>query len=478
MIRSRLCACLVPLVSALVPHDGRAQRPTLGPATRAFVSVEAPAVAITNVVLIDGTGAAARRGQTVVMQDGTIRAVGATGSVAIPAGATVIDGTGHTLMPGIVGLHDHLYYTATGGRLVQLTFSGPRLYLASGVTTVRTTGSQSPYSDINLKRQVDAGQVPGPRIHVTSPYLTGPGGGGTMAIAKTAEDARRFVAYWAEEGATWIKFYTNISRAAMKAAIDEAHRRGMRATGHLCSVTFREAVEMGIDDLAHGAHTASDFYPGKKPDECPADNLAVLDREMRGDGPVATPLINYMVQRKASMTTTMAIYEVFYPGRPVTDARTLDLMAPDIRAAYLAERAMIDTAKAWPFTKGSFARALAFDRAFFKAGGLLSSGVDPTGNGGALPGLGDQRGYELLREAGFTTEEAVQVVTLNGARILGEETRLGSVEPGKVADLVLLAGDLTRDPGVIRRTVTVFKDGVGYDSAKLLAALKGRVGVN
>jgi imidazolonepropionase-like amidohydrolase len=185
-----------------------------------------------------------------------------------------------------------------------------------------------------------------------------------------------------------------------------------------------------------------------------------------------------MVRRKVSMTTTMAIFEVFYPRRAVTDARTLELMAPDIRAAYLAERAMIDTATVWPFSTGSFARALAFDRAFHRAGGLLASGVDPTGNGGALPGLGDQRGYELLREAGFTTEEAVQVVTLNGARILGEEKRLGSVEAGKVADLVLLKGELTSAPDVIRQTVTVFKDGVGYDSAKMFAALKGRVGIN
>lgn len=473
-----LAAALPATLAAQSAAPSPASRPALGPAARAFVSVDAPAVAITNVMVVDGTGAPARRGQTVVVQDGRIRAVGATGSVAVPAGATVIDGAGHTVIPGIVGLHDHLYYTATGGRLVQLTFSGPRLYLASGVTTVRTTGSQSPYSDINLKREVDAGRVPGPRIHVTSPYLTGPGGGGTMSVASTPEEARRFVAYWAEEGASWIKFYTNISRASMKAAIDEAHRKGIRATGHLCSVTFREAVELGIDDLAHGAHTASDFYPGKKPDECPGDNLSVLDREMRGDGPVAGPLIDLMVRRKVSMTTTMAIFEVFYAGRPVTDARTLELMAPDIRAAYLAERAMIDTAKAWPFTPGSFARALAFDRAFHQAGGVLASGVDPTGNGGALPGLGDQRGYELLREAGFSTEEAVRVITLNGARILGEDTRLGSVEAGKVADLVLLKGDLTSAPDVIRQTVTVFKDGVGYDSAKIFAALKGRVGIN
>lgn len=466
------------LILGAVAVPAAAQLPTLAPGVKQYASVEAPVVAITNVVLVDGTGAPARRGQTVVLRDGKIEAVGPAAQVKAPAGATVIDGTGHTVIPGLVGLHDHLYYTASGGRAMQMSFTGPRLYLGSGVTTIRTTGSQSPYADINLKREVDAGRVPGPRIYVTTPYLTGPGGGGGMSVAATPEEAQRFVAYWAEEGATWIKFYTDISRAAMKAAIDEAHKRGMRATGHLCSVTFREAVELGIDDLAHGVLTATDFHPRKVPDKCPPDAFAVLDSTVAGDGPVATSLIDFMVKRKASMTTTMAIFEVFYPKRPVTEQRSLDLMAQEVREAYLRERAFIDTTRHWPFSVEGFNRALAFDRAFSRAGGLLASGVDPTGNGGALPGHGDQRGYELLREAGFTTEEAVQVVTYNGARILGEGQRFGSVEAGKSADLVLLKGDLTTDPKIIRNTVTVFKDGIGYDSAKLIAAVKGRVGVN
>lgn len=471
---------ILPVLVLLAASHGPAlaQRPTLSQEALRYVGVNDPVVAITDVVLVDGTGTPARRGQTVVLRDGRIEAVGPTAAVTVPAGATVINGTGHTVIPGIVGLHDHLYYTASGGRLMQMSFTGPRLYLGSGVTTVRTTGSQSPYADINLKREVDAGRTPGPRIHVTTPYLTGPGGGGTMSVASTPEEARRFVAYWAEEGASWIKFYTNISRAAMKAAIDEAHKHGMRATGHLCSVTFREAVDLGIDDLAHGVLTATDFHPRKRPDYCPPDAFAVLDTMVAGDGPIAGGLIDHMVSRKASMTTTMAIFEVFYPKRPVTEQRSLDLMAPEVRAAYLKERAFIDSSANWPFTEAGFRRALAFDRAFFRAGGLLASGVDPTGNGGALPGHGDQRGYELLREAGFTTEEAMQVITLNGARILGEGARLGSVEPGKVADLVLLKGDLTADTFVIRNTVTIFKDGVGYDSARLIDAVRGRVGVN
>jgi hypothetical protein len=475
---SLLQAAFVAGLAAVAPAFLAAQRPELSADTRAYVTVDSPVVAITNVLVIDGTGGAARPGQTVLIRDGMIAEVGPAGKVKVPAGALAVDGTGRTLIPGMIGLHDHLFYMAAGGRSAQMTFTGPRLYLGAGVTTIRTTGSSSPYSDINLKRRIDQGQVPGPRIYVTTPYLTGPKGGGDMAIAETAEEARRFVDYWAEEGASWIKFYTNISREAMGAAIDEAHKRGMKATGHLCSVTFREAVGLGIDDLAHGGMTATDFIPDKEPDKCPPNPLSATDRAIAGDGPVATPLIAYMIEQGASMTTTPAVYELFYQHRKVTEERSLSLMAPEVRAAYTAERARIDSMPDWPLTPEGFARSLAFDHAFYQAGGLLASGVDPTGNGGALPGLGDQRGYEILIEGKFTPEQAVQVVSLNGARVLGIADRFGSIEKGKVADLVLMQGDLRADPTVIERVEVVFKDGVGYDSPRLIAATKGRVGID
>jgi len=457
-----------------------AQRPELGPTVRRYIQVDTPVVAITSVLLVDGTGAPARPGQTVVFErdGGRITAVGPSDRTRLPRGALVLDGTGHTLIPGLVGLHDHLFYTASGGRSVSATFTGPRLYLAAGVTTIRTTGSHAPYADINLKRNIEAGRLPGPRIHVTAPYLTGSGGGGSMAVVTTPEAARRFVAYWADEGAEWIKFYTDITRENMRAAIEEAKRRRVFTTGHLCAVTFREAAELGIDDLAHGAFTATDFHPRKKPDECPAGSMAVLDTVVTAEGPVAESVIRTLIARNVSVTSTLPVIEAFYPRRPVTDPRSLDLMAPEVRTAYLADRAFIDTSSTWPFTEGGLRRQMAWEVAFFRAGGLLGNGVDPTGNGGALPGFGDQRGYELIREAGLTTEEAIQVATLNGARILRVADRLGSIEKGKLADLVLLHGDLTADPGVIRNVVTVFKDGIGYDPARLLDDVRGRVGIN
>lgn len=463
---------------ALVPAAVRAQRPVLSDNVRKYVSSDTNLVAITGVTIINGRGTPAVPGQTVLIRDGRIAEVGAAARVKTPAGAQVVDGTGMTLIPGIVGMHDHMFYTAAGGVGVTMSFTGPRLYLASGVTSVRTTGTRSPYADINLMAAIDSGLVPGPRIHVTTPYLTGPEGGGSMSVAASPEQARRFVAYWAAEGATWVKFYTDISRDAMKAAIDEAHKQGIKATGHLCSVTFQEAIDLGIDDFAHNVLTASDFVADKQPDKCPNNLYKQLDSLVSGDSPMAKSLIQSMISHKVSMTTTMAIYEALSPGRPVQDERSLELMTPVVRAAYMKNRAYIDSMPGYMFTKDGFARALAFDKAFYAAGGVMASGVDPTGNGGALPGFGDQRGYELLRESGLTAEQAVQVVSFNGARILGVDAKLGSVEKGKIADLVLLKGDLVADPSVIRNVVTVYKDGVAYDPSRLIDAVRGRVGVD
>jgi imidazolonepropionase-like amidohydrolase len=298
-----------------------------------------------------------------------------------------------------------------------------------------------------------------------------------MAEITTPDAARRFVAYWSMEGAEWIKAYTDIRRAELKAAIDEAHKRGMKVTGHLCSVSFKEAVSLGIDNLEHGLLTATDFDPEKQPDACPSNSVPrVGAASMTSDTAKAT--IAAMVAKGVGMTSTLAVYEPFFPNRPTKDERTLEAMSPEVRDAYLKRRAQIDTSKNWTFKPEMLKHAMQFERDFAKAGGRLAAGVDPTGFGGALPGFGDQRNYELLVEAGFTPPQVVQIMTANGAKILGAYDKVGSVEKGKLADLVVLQGDLTSDPSVIRKVTTVFKDGVGYDSAKLIAAVKGRVGID
>ncbi|HUG40817.1 MAG TPA: amidohydrolase family protein [Longimicrobiales bacterium] len=442
----------------------------------AYVAVDAPVVALTNVKVIDGTGAPARDGQTIILRDGRIAGVGDAALMDVPGDAEVHDLSGHTVIPGLVGLHNHLFYTAAGGRSAQMTQTGPLLYLASGVTTIRTTGSRAPYDEINLREAIELGWVPGPRMHITAPYITGGHGTNTMVQINSPAAARRFVAYWGEEGATWLKAYTNIGSAELKAAIDEAHARGMKVTGHICSVSFREAVALGIDNLEHGLFTNSDYAEGKKKDECPT-NVVTRVGLVDVDGPEVARTFRDMVENGVAMTSTLAVYELFVPQRPTRDERTLRAMAPEVRADYLAARARIDEGGRTAYTAEIFRNAMAYERAFHSAGGLLAAGVDPTGNGGALPGFGDQRNYELLIEAGFSPEEVVNIMTLNGAHVLGVDAELGSIEAGKLADLVVIPGDLTTDPSLIRGTRLVFKDGVGYDPAKLIADAEGLVGI-
>ncbi|HKW46679.1 MAG TPA: amidohydrolase family protein [Gemmatimonadaceae bacterium] len=464
---------------ALIATNAAAQSvSSMSKTTRDFVTVSEPVVALTNVTVIDGTGAAAKPNQTIVIRDGKIAAVGAASAVTVPQGARSIDLSGQTVIPGLIGMHDHLFYTAAGGREASLGYSGPRLYLASGVTTIRTTGSVAPYADIGTKHAVDVGQIPGPHIFLTAPYITGAGTNGTtdMAVVTSPEAARRFVAYWAQEGATWIKAYTDIKRADLKAAIDEAHKRGLKVTGHLCSVSFQEAVDLGIDNLEHGFMTNTDFDSEKKPDMCPANSMTRVGMA-NASGETAHLTIKKMIDHRVPMTSTLAVFEPFFKGRPVSDERTLDAMAPEVKTAYLNVRSFIDTSSTWMFKPEMLKSQMAFEKEFVDAGGLLAAGVDPTGFGGALPGYGDQRNYELFIEAGFTPAQAVQIMSANGAKILGVYTKTGSVEAGKAADLIVLNGDLVADPSTIRKVTTVFKDGVGYDSPKLIASVKGRVGI-
>ena len=451
-----------------------AQRPdSLSEEVRKYVAVDTSVIALTHVQVLDGTGAPPRSDQTILIRNGRIAEVGPAGSMKVPAGVRTMDLNGHTVIPGLVGMHNHLFYTAAGGRAAQMSYTGPRLYLAAGVTTIRTAGGRSPYAEINLRHNINRGRVPGPRIHLTAPYITGDSGGGSMDVVTSPDEARRFVAYWASEGATWIKAYTDIRRAELKAAIEEAHKRGIKVTGHLCSVSFREAVTLGIDNLEHGILTASDFDSSKQPDVCPVTVGQSLPEEE-----AAREVIQAMVKRGVSMTSTLAVYEPFVARRPTKDPRVLNAMAPEVRQSYLNIRNEIDSAGTGSISGESFSGAMAFERTFVELGGLLASGVDPTGLGGALAGYGDQRNYELFIEAGFTPEQAIRIMTLNGAKILGVQQRLGSVERGKLADLVVLKGNLAREPAVIRNTTLVFKDGVGFDPAKLIESIQGRVGID
>lgn len=461
------------LALSLSAVPAAAQRPTIGNATRQYVRVDTSLLAFTNARVIDGTGAPAREGQTVIVRDGRIMSLGATPSTAVPTGAQVIDLAGKTLMPGLVMVHEHLFYPTGPGVYGNVTESFSRLYLAGGVTSMRTGGNMNGYGELNIAKAIARGDKPGPWIDATAPYVNGPNPFGQMRAITTPDDARKFVNWWADQGATSFKAYMQIRRDVLGAAIAEAHKRGMKVTGHLCSVTYREAASLGIDDLEHGFLAASDFVKDKKPDECPRgvdQALAATDTS----SPDFKSLVQDLVRRKVAVTSTLTIFETFTPGRPLPPG--IDVLIPPLREQFEATFNNIQKATQSIYAK-NFPNDMAMELAFSRAGGLLVAGTDPTGYGGVLPGYSNQRAIELLVEAGFSPLEAIRIGTLNGAIYLGRDKETGSIAVGKLADLLVINGNPAQRISDVRNVEVVFKQGVGYDPQKLIASVKGKVGL-
>jgi imidazolonepropionase-like amidohydrolase len=470
-----------------------AQRPdSIGPAVRKVLRVSTPRVILEHVNVIDGTGASPSADRNITIESGKITSITAGADVPASDGTTILDLRGHSVIPGIVGMHDHFWFSVrpnlaadnssdAPGLLLEMAFSAPRLYLANGVTTLRTAGSVEPYTDVKLKRAIEAGLLPGPHLDVTGPYLDGTGNTTiAMPVLANAEDARATVAFWADHGVTSFKAYANITRAELGAAIAEAHKHGIKVTGHLCSVTYEEAVSLGIDNLEHGfmANTALD--PGKQPDVCSGSAGDSTLAQLTPGGAEANRLIALLVAHHVAITSTLVLRATSVArnastdGGPMPRPGALDAMSPYMREAYQLWRSQPRP------VQGNGAMLLrqemALEHAFAAAGGLLIAGPDPVGIAGMVPGFSDHREIELLVEAGFTPLEAIKIATLNGATYLGRADRIGSIAVGKNADLVVIKGDPSARIADIENVEIVFKDGLGYDRAKLLASVKGRYG--
>jgi enamidase len=471
-LRKRLVIGLL----ALSAGPAAAQRPTLSQNVRQYVSVDSAVVALTHVRVIDGTGAPARENQTLILRDGNIAELGDAAAVPVPPGALVLDLSGKSVIPGLVMVHEHLFYPTGPGVYGNLSESFSRLYLAGGVTSMRTGGNMSGYGELGVARAIDRGDKPGPWIDATAPYLEGPGLGlGQVHELRDGADARRMVDFWADAGATSFKAYMHITRAELGAAIKEAHRRGLKITGHLCSVTYREAAELGIDNLEHGFFASTDFVPDKKPDLCPGQGggqaaLAAADPA----GPEVGALIADLVRHHVALTSTLTVFETFTPGQPLPPG--LDVLEPALKQQFEDRYAAAQRNSRSVYPK-LFSSDRAMELRFARAGGLLIAGTDPTGGGGVIPGYSDQREVELLVGSGFTPLEAIRICTLNGATYLGKAARIGSLARGKQADLVVVAGDPSTNISDIRSVELVFKQGVGYDPARLIASVKGKVGL-
>lgn len=439
------CSLFAPCAFSQAPAD-RSQ----------FVVVDAPVVALKGVRVIDGLGASPREGQTILIAGGKIKALGA--SVEVPPGAKTFELEGRTVVPGLVMLHEHLSYFSGRAIWHSQPVSYPKLYLAAGLTTIRTAGSEQPEVDLNLKRRIDEGQMPGPKIHPTGPFFNGPSGDflGDIII-RNADEGRTAAAYWAARGFTSFKIYNAIEESTAGAIIKEARRRGVRVTGHLGSLSCKQAADFGIDFIEHSFASCSKdlgadvMQPGFKAD------LA---------DPKFQALVRHLVKARVVLVSTPAALD-----RRLS-SEELDMLHPHVRDIYL--RAAVAPPPWWPDSKsGSELRKL--ERAFVAAGGRLGVGADAN-DFGQIAGYGNHRALKLLVEAGWEPLEVIRLVTSNGADLLGVGDTVGRVAVGWAADLIVVPGNPATNIEDLSKAEIVFKDGVGYDPAKLRAAVKGLAG--
>lgn len=454
--------------------------------TKKYIEFNDSITVFKNALLIDGKGNAAKPHQTIIISRGKIAWVGDDAKAIIPKESNIIDLNGKAVMPGLVMLHEHMYISAHSItprylNLKQLPFTFPRLYLAAGATTIRTCGSIEPYSDIRIKKDIDLGLIPGPFMELTAPYIEGKSSGfPQMKENKTPEEAAAFVNYWADQGFTSFKAYVGVDKPTLKAAIDAAHKKKLKITGHLDMVTYQEAAALGMDNLEHGFLACTDFVFDKKENERPAAGTAIKalgNLNIQSD--TVKQFIQSLIDKKVSITSSLAVFEGFTTTQPRPDQEAINAMSPDARDFYLQRFVAVRSAANSLDWDKAFVKAAKMEKLFYDMGGLLTVGTDPTGAGGTLAGYGNWRAIELLVEAdGFTPLEAIKIATQNGSIALGFEKTIGTIEIGKSADLLIIDGDPSKKINDIRKVQLVFKAGVGFNSRKLFESVKGKVGFN
>jgi imidazolonepropionase-like amidohydrolase len=456
------------------------------PFVKGFIKVQADTFALANAEVIDGTGAPVKHQQTILVEDGKIAAMGPVSSMHLPPGIKIIDCTGKTIIPGMIMMHEHLFYGELAGYDnakhsfsfyvgQEMPLSFPMLYLAGGVTAMRTTGSIQAGTDLYVREQIREGKIPGPDMDVTAPYIEGPGVDviGPLRI-KNAGEAVREVNYWASMGCTSVKLYEDLTRAEARAAIDAAHRNRLKVTGHLSSITYREAADMGIDNLEHGFYMCSDFDAGKKEDSADEQGREQSLSKMDEHSPAMKALMAYLIKKGVTVTSTLPVF-LSYSGREVfpggADSAVTPVIGDQVRQFWQYARS-IDSV-----TIARYKKELFWEKQFADMGGKLMAGIDPTGAGRVIPGYADRIVPELLMEAGFTLPQAIKICTFNAAEYLGKERETGSIAVGKRADLVLMDGDAEKNIESMRKTEIVFRNGTGYDSPKIFQWTKGLVGL-
>ena len=442
-----------------------------------FVEIQDTMVAIKNVTLIDGTGGMIKYNQDILFENNTVSAIANTGAIVLPEKAKIIDGTGKTVIPGLIMLHEHLFYAKPFNRNYKgthMTNTFPKMYLAGGVTTMRTAGSLEANADLNLKNLINKGRLVGPTMDVSTPHVERLGFIPQLQSLYGDESIEDWLNYWFNKGITSVKVYNNITKTDLKEIIKVSHARNIKVTGHLCSITYREATEMGIDNLEHSFMASTDFVANKQENECVFGERSLM--ELSENDPKLIDLMQFLIDRNVALTYTPTVFEPFTDREVIPGGGSVALAPHMLEQMQTAYNEAIHT-KRDSLSLISFKKEMKRVIKFHSMGGKITVGTDPTGSGKTIAGYSNQRLIELLIETGFSIKDAIKIATLNGAEYLGIENETGTVEVGKEADLILIDGDLSKDISNIRKMELVFKNGIGFDSKKIFDSVKGKVGL-
>lgn len=444
-----------------------------------YMAIQDTIVVITNVTLIDGSGGRIKHNQDILILNDRISAIGKSNELDVPEKALLIDGTGKTVIPGLIMMHEHLFHAKPfygSYKIVQMAHTFPQMYLAGGVTTMRTAGGFEVNADLNIKNLIETGRRIGPNIDVSSPHIEREGFEEYIPQLQSLygeESIENWLNYWFDKGVTSVKVYNNLTKADLKEIIRVAHARDIKVTGHLCSITYREAAELGIDNLEHSFTVSTDFVNDKPENECVSAGQSLI--ELDDNDPELLSLMKFLIEKNVTLTYTPVVVE------PYTDREVVSGGGDVALAPYLLEQ-MKQAHSSTINTIGDSISLVNFKKEmkrvmkFHALGGKITVGTDPTYRGRTIAGYSNQRMIELLMETGFSIQESIKISTLNGAEYLGIDKETGTIQIGKRADLILMDGDLSEDVSAIRNMEIVFKNGIGYDSRKIFDSVKGKVG--
>ena len=454
-----------------------------------FIAEDAAVIAFTNARVIDGTGGKTKEKHTVIIRDGRITKIGRDGKVKIPKGAKRISLKGKSLLPGWVMMHEHLNSEDLVLDIAPVPFftphpiSYPRLLLAAGVTSARTAGTVSPFTDLRVKESIDNGWAVGPSYDLTAPYISlramAPGGPainlGLPPALITPEAVKEGVRFWAAQGFTSVKTLM-VTRAQMQAAVEEAHRLGLKVIAHLCNVTHREAIDLGVDQIEHGFVTlGTSFEANRTPDECSWVNSLDITENLNPESEKVQALFRQLIKNNVVITSTLeALARASFKTALVEEvpSEILEYLTPEGRRIY-GQKSLLQSKR--EDSTAYLKSLMALEAAFWRAGGTLVVGSD-AGLVGVMPGYANLKSIEFLVRSGIPALDVLKIATSNGAQAMGVADDRGTIEVGKRADLIVIKGDPSVDISDIHEIETVFKNGVGYNPSSLKESVKGTIG--